>query len=453
MNISQALNIFNTAGVGIVSILSVFFGVRYPTPFFRTWSTAYVTFFLIVLIEMFAVHFQRPLPLALLQTALFPFSAWYFLQTANVVRGRVSRPLPFAALLLAGFLLSVALLLHGVSYPFAVEPVFLPLDATIVFLGVTFLRLPMALPSTRWLAWSLIGFGLWPQIFPYALFADTPLGTLGYLLCGLLNVAVGVAMVIYLVDESWRRFQAEQGRQLRLHSDFVSIVSHELRTPLTSVLGYAEFLEDGVAGELNDDQREFVSRIQLATQSLQRLVEDLLDVSALDSARLKLEREVVDITSKLEAVLVSLRPQAHKAELDLQVSLPPGPIPVPLDPGRFEQVLTNLVGNAIKYTPPGGRIQITLRSLPHELRLEVEDTGVGIPKDKLAHIFERFYQVDSTITRQHNGVGLGLAIAKAIVEAHGGQIGCTSHVGRGSTFWFSLPMPVSHEHAVLPSHP
>ncbi len=441
VNILQTLNLFNAAGVGIVTVLSLFFGFRYPTPFFRAWTAAYTSFFMVVLLETVAVHTHRPEAVSLIQVGLFPICAWYFYQTANVVRGRFTRPLPIAALLIACTLLSAGLLFAGVSYILAAEPIFLLVDAAIVFLGVTFLRLQGGNSSTRWLAWSLIGFGLWPQLFPYALFADKPLGAVGYFICGTLNIAVGIAMVVYLVDESWRRFKVEQERQLRLHNDFVSMVSHELRTPLTSVLGYAEFLEDGVAGKLNGDQLGFVSQIQHATRSLQRLVEDLLDVSVLETGRLKLDRQSVDIKHNITAVLDSLLPLAKKTGLELTASMPPGPIHAQIDPVRFDQVLNNLVVNAIKFTPSGGRISVTLSSLPHELRLEVQDTGTGIPADKLPHVFERFYQAESTMTRKRNGVGLGLAIAKAIVEAHGGQIDCTSRPGSGSTFWFSIPMP------------
>ncbi|MNK38341.1 Alkaline phosphatase synthesis sensor protein PhoR [compost metagenome] len=443
MSVMQIANLFNTAGVAIVALLSVVFSFRYPTPFFRIWTAAYTLFFLVVGLEMVQVMGERSLPLSYVQCLLFASSAWCFFQTGNVLTGRFTRNLPVAIGVIAAFALSLFLLLKGVPYMYAVEPVFLVTGITIFGLGLLFLRRPMATPKAKgvpWLGWPLILFALWPHAFPYALFSMSPLSLLGYWVCGVLNILVGVGMVIYLLDDSWSRFIYEQERQNRLKREFLSVVSHELRTPLSSVLGFSEFLEDELAGPLNDDQKTFVAHIQDGTRRLQRLVDDLLDFSALEGGSLKLERRNVDVRERIASALESMRPQAQKAGITLEEALPSRPIPMVLDPGRLEQVLINLVSNAIKFTPSGGKITVTISSLPQELRVEVRDSGIGIPAELIPRVFDRFFQVDSTNTRERNGVGLGLAISKAIVEAHGGRIGCFSQEGRGSTFWFSLPL-------------
>ncbi len=443
MSVIQIANLFNTAGVAIITLLSIIFAFRYPTPFFRMWTGAYGLFFLVVTVEMVQVMGERTLPLSLAQIGLFAASAWCFFQTGNVLQGRFARHLPVALALLGALALSVALLLRGIPYTFALEPVFFATAVMIFRLGLLFRRRPMdssQAAGVPWLAWPLMLFALWPQVFPYALFSTTQWGILGYWICGALNILVGVGMVIYLLDDSWNRFKYEQEKQVRLKRDFISVVSHELRTPLSSVLGYSEFLEDEVAGSLNSEQKVFVSRIQDGTRRLQRLVDDLLDFSALEGGSLKLEPRSVDVREKITAALESMRPQAQKAGIKLVEAVPPRPIPMVLDPGRLEQVLINLVGNAIKFTPPGGSITVTISSLPQELRVEVKDSGIGIPAALIPRVFDRFFQADSTNTRERSGVGLGLAISKAIVEAHGGRIGCFSQEGRGSTFWFSLPL-------------
>ncbi len=443
MSVIQIANLFNTAGVAIVTLLSIIFAFRYPTPFFRMWTAAYTLFFGVVGLEMVQVLGERTLPLSFMQIAFFATSACCFFRTGNLLRGSFTHSLAVAVALIAASGLSAFLLVKGVPYTYAIAPVFLATAVTIFRLGVLFLRRPTVSSTAegvRWVAWPLILFALWPQVFPYALFSTTPLGIIGYWICGILNILVGVGMVIYLLDDSWNRYTDEQKKQIRLKREFISVVSHELRTPLSSVLGYAEFLEDELSGPLNSDQKAFVSHIQDGTRRLQRLVDDLLDFSALEGGSLRLEHRSVNVKEKISTALESMRPQAQKAGITLVEAVPPGPIPMLLDPGRLEQVLINLIGNAIKFTPAGGTITVRVSSLPQELRVEVADTGIGIPAAQMHRIFERFFQVDSSNTRERNGVGLGLAISKAIVEAHGGRIGCHSQEGRGSTFWFSLPL-------------
>lgn len=226
----------------------------------------------------------------------------------------------------------------------------------------------------------------------------------------------------------------------RLKSNFVNLVSHELRTPLTSILGYAEFLEDRVGGALTPLQVEFVGQIMVGSKRLQLLLDDLLDFARLDAGTFRLNPEVVPIGPKVREVLNSLQPQAQKRKILLEMALPDAELRIPVDLDRLGQILLNLVGNAIKFSPPGGRVVVAAGLEPEGVRFEVRDDGEGIDEVHLPRLFERFYQVDASDTRRIGGTGLGLPISKALVEAHGGRIGVRSRLGQGSVFWFTLPV-------------
>lgn len=224
----------------------------------------------------------------------------------------------------------------------------------------------------------------------------------------------------------------------RLKGEFISAVSHELRTPLTSIVGYGEFLHEEFAGSLSTQQREFVRQIQENARRLRRIVDDLLDYARLEAGTFRLSLRDADLGVKVRQVVESLRPQAQEANLDIKVEVPAGPLRMRMDPDRIEQVLINLLANAIKYSPSGGHAIVRVVRSPGALRVEVQDDGMGIPARDLPHLFEKFYQANPSQSHK-GGVGLGLAISKALVDAHGGQIGVESEAGRGSRFWFELP--------------
>jgi hypothetical protein len=226
----------------------------------------------------------------------------------------------------------------------------------------------------------------------------------------------------------------------RLKNAFVSTVSHELRTPLTSIRGYAEFLEDGVAGPLSAGQAGFVAQIMAGARRLETLVDDLLDFARLESGTFRLNREPLDLGAKVSEVIASFGPQAREKQLSLVARLPEAPLTLQADPGRIGQVLINLIGNALKFTPQGGRVTVSLGAEGDQARVGVRNTGPAIPAEHQGRLFERFYQVDSSNTRRAGGTGLGLSISKALVEAHGGRIGLASAPEEGTTFWFSLPL-------------
>ena len=224
----------------------------------------------------------------------------------------------------------------------------------------------------------------------------------------------------------------------RLRREITANVSHELRTPLTSIKGFAETLLDGAMRE-EETARRFPSIINSEADRLVKLVDDLLDLSLLESKRVTLAPKPVDVGGLVTHTVDKLRPIAAHSQLTLVQSAPPG-IVVFADADRLEQVLTNLVDNALKYTPPGGRVEVQVAAVSGEVEVVVNDTGKGIRPEDLPHVFERFYRSDRSRTRGSGGTGLGLAIAKHIVEAHGGRISVSSRPNEGTTFTVTIPM-------------
>jgi PAS domain S-box-containing protein len=231
--------------------------------------------------------------------------------------------------------------------------------------------------------------------------------------------------------------QYAQLKQLdRLKGDFVNAVSHELRTPLTSIIGYAEFLEEGIGGALSSQQQAFVGEIRASAERLDHLVNDLLDYARIEAGTFRLRLAPGDLRAAVEAVVSSLEPQAKRAKLFVTAELPADPVVVRMDTQRIEQVLANLVGNALKFTERGG-ITVKVERRDAQAYCAVSDTGEGIAASDLPRLFNRFSQLEAG-TRK-GGTGLGLSIAKSIVEAHGGEIGVQSEQGAGTTFWFTIP--------------
>jgi len=230
----------------------------------------------------------------------------------------------------------------------------------------------------------------------------------------------------------------EQQRELdRLQRQFIQNVSHELRTPLAIVRGHAELLETGWFGELQPDQRESIAIILRRTQMLTRLVDDI--VSVLEHEGRELKREPVDLTQLVSTSLTDFQATAQKGGLALSAETAPNLLPVSGDSMALRRALDNLIGNACKFTPTGGRATVRLWQSQGCTHLQVADTGIGVAQEHLERIFERFYQVDGSSTRRYGGIGLGLALIKEIVEAHGGQITVTSELGKGTTFTIVLP--------------
>ncbi|MFP5503582.1 MAG: ATP-binding protein, partial [Candidatus Sericytochromatia bacterium] len=245
------------------------------------------------------------------------------------------------------------------------------------------------------------------------------------------------------ISERKQMEQALQAKNAQLEElsrhkvNYVNQVSHELRTPLTSIMGYAEFLEEALVESSQGGPLEFVHQVQSGTRRLQRLVDDLLDFALIEVGTFKVRCEEGELLGRVREVVESFRPQLERAGVRLATELPAGDVKLPMDEQRVGQVLTNLLANAIKFTPRGGRITVRVRADEEAARVEVEDTGPGIAPEDQGKLFRHYSQLQDGMRR--GGAGLGLAISRGIVEAHGGRIEVSSEAGRGSRFWFTLP--------------
>jgi signal transduction histidine kinase/DNA-binding response OmpR family regulator len=232
------------------------------------------------------------------------------------------------------------------------------------------------------------------------------------------------------------RAKEEAERGSRFKDQFLSTMSHELRTPLNAVLGFSDLLADESYGPLNDRQRRYVSHIHTGGKHLLSLISDILDLSKIEAGRMELAVETLPVETILGEVLSAMRPLADKKSQVLSKNASRD-LMIRADSTRFKQVLMNLLGNAIKFTPEGGRIEVCARLAEDKIRVEVRDDGPGIPPQEQKRIFEAFYRLRDS-GKKTEGTGLGLAITHRLVELHGGELSLESEVGRGSCFYFSL---------------
>ncbi len=231
----------------------------------------------------------------------------------------------------------------------------------------------------------------------------------------------------------------------RMKSAFVSTVSHELRTPLTSIKGFVSTLLSDEEGYFDlETRREFLQIIDQETDRLKRLIDDLLNLSRIESGRaLEIRWKQIDLHEVVNRIVEAQKTYTdkHTFVVDLPEDLPP----VMADEDKVEQILTNLLSNAVKYSPNGGEIRVAARDTGQFVEISVSDQGIGIPPDKIDKIFERFYRMDDRDTREAGGTGIGLYLTRHLVMAHGGKIWVESEVGKGSTFYFTLPKEIPEE--------
>jgi signal transduction histidine kinase len=226
----------------------------------------------------------------------------------------------------------------------------------------------------------------------------------------------------------------------RLKAEFVSVASHEIKTPLSVIRGYVSLLADGIYGEVNETQRKTLGAVNDQTDRLTRLVHRLLDISRFEAGGGRLELRRINLRDFLQELASGFQVLAYQNGIDFPVVVADDlPVNVVGDADRLNEVLGNLLSNAFKFTRRGGTIRLEAHRDGAGIRVTVADTGVGIPADKLPHIFEKFYQVDNDAQPRSVGSGLGLAIAREIVEAHGGTISAASEEGTGTTFTVVIP--------------
>ena len=225
-------------------------------------------------------------------------------------------------------------------------------------------------------------------------------------------------------------------------SQFVSVVSHELRLPMTSIKGYADLILQGAVGEINDEQRNFLSVIRNNVNRMRVLVQDLSDISRIETGRLNLTLEAISLQDVVDQVLTNLRPELDEKKLHFITDIPDDLPRLLADSNRLIQVLANLLSNARKYTPAGGSISLSAfaRGEADFTQIEVLDTGFGISEEDQASLFNQFFRSEDLVVREQSGWGLGLHVTRQLVELMGGEIGLESELGKGSRFWFTLPI-------------
>ncbi len=228
----------------------------------------------------------------------------------------------------------------------------------------------------------------------------------------------------------------------RLKNEFVSMVSHELRSPLTSIKGYVDLLQTGAFGSITAEQDEFLGIIKSNTDRLVNLINDLLDISRIEAGRIELHNEAVDLALILHQVVNTFRPQTDAKNQHVTLTIAADIPPVWADRDRLIQIVTNLVSNAHKYTPPGGNISIGAHLGDEGVQVSVKDDGIGISPADQAQLFTKFFRSKDLKANQVPGTGLGLAITRSLVEMHGGKLWVTSEVGQGATFHFTLPIQI-----------
>ena len=258
---------------------------------------------------------------------------------------------------------------------------------------------------------------------------------------------------IEAVQESYRELQGKS-RQIeeafgklreldRLKSNFIGTMSHELRTPLTSVIGYSEMMLEGLGGPLTKEQREYLEIIMEKGENLLQLITSILDITKIEAGRVRLVLSEIDVAQFVADAAATLLPAARKKGIAIAAEVGGGLPKMVCDREKLRQALLNLLSNALKFTPQGGAITVGAQALAGDrIAMWVRDSGLGIPEEHLGRIFDVFYQVDGSNTREYGGAGLGLAIVKSFAEAHGGEVQVRSTPDQGSTFTLVLPREV-----------
>lgn len=256
----------------------------------------------------------------------------------------------------------------------------------------------------------------------------------------ILGVAGFLIIISYFIIQSLNRLLEVS----RMKSEFVSVVSHQLRTPLSGLKWSLNLLMSGRAGDFQEEQLEQLKMIKENNQRMIDLVSDLLDVSRIEQGHLGLRPETVNLLDLAQALVLGYTSLAKASNVILGLEaggeLPSASWRIKIDPKRIKLVMDNLVNNAIRYIQGGGWVKIRLKNKGNSIRCEVEDNGVGVPKNDQKYIFQKFFRSQNIMKYQTEGTGLGLFIAKAIIEASGGKIGFWSQEGKGATFWFELPI-------------
>jgi signal transduction histidine kinase len=416
-----------------------------PSAFIRWWIGGLVCFVAAEIFPLFASIDVNHTPLALIVASFLLLAAGFIFQSGRTLQKKRRKPY-LTLVLCSAFLFSAWLYCSG--YPFR-SILILPLllgSSALVYMGFVFLWKTKRVDRTTsmlWIGFPTIALGLLLAFYP---FSPKESYWLIYSIGAVLNFLVGTGMIVFILEENKSEISHLKQEQIktlkeadRIKDEFLSIVSHELRTPLNAIQGFASILEREIQGPISPPQRESLSRILAASYKMTELVNNILDASRMRAGNFAVQPTRTDYSSLVGEVLELLEPLGQQKQIEfVEETAVSGEIF--LDDLRIAQVLTNLLSNAIKFSPRGGKIFVKASVGKGFLLTEVRDGGIGISSEDLPKLFTPFKQLDMSLTRTYVGSGLGLSIAKKIVEAHDGQIGAESELGRGSVFWFRLPL-------------
>ena len=284
---------------------------------------------------------------------------------------------------------------------------------------------------------------LWPEeVFNHAAAINAPWTWAGIHAFFVLWSSVG-SIIAWRFNEKTldkiKKQAAELEEANKLQADFTAMIAHDLRSPLTTVLSTADLMADGLFGEVNDDQKKWLIKTQVTCRTMMDVVSDFLDISKVEAGKLDLIKQKIDLYKLIQGSLESHLPVAKVKNVSLTSSVASDLPEIDADARRLEQVLSNLISNAIKFTHSGGEVEVGARRLNGDVKFWVKDNGEGIPPDEIGQLFEKYRQVTSGKISENKGTGLGLVICKMITEAHGGKISVQSDLGKGAMFAVEIP--------------
>lgn len=439
MTVVGLASLVNTLAIVVVLGISAKVAAHYEAPFFRLWTRGYVGLVVMLALESINTMFVRRLGFDLAELTVYATSSISFLEAGTALSEKTPNPF-WRNLALAFFvLLGVGLRLAGVPFGMAILPGVLTVSVGYIRLGLVFLqKAQFRGSSTLWIAGPLLILGAWPLTYP--LVEGSPYGWLGYLFASLLHLSVGFGMIVYVLERHTATLQKQHQELEQLQDDFLATISHELRTPVTAIKAGAGALQAGLLGPLSSEQADYVDIISRNSNRLHGLINELLNFAEAQAQAMTFSEDETDVVKVVADAVRSIAPFAAEREVKLLFESGP-PLLTYTDQARFAQVVLNLLSNAVKFSPNGGEIRLTLSRRGDNICLEVRDNGPGISEEDQTRLFSKFFRTGRANTRQSGGTGLGLALAKKIVEdGLKGAIWVESKLEEGSTFFVTIPV-------------
>ncbi|MDB5100080.1 MAG: Chemotaxis protein methyltransferase CheR [Cyanobacteria bacterium RYN_339] len=445
MTLLDLAKLYNFSGGMTVLIVSLWLASRYQSAFFRPWLYAYVAGVGVLACELAPPALTSNMTFLVVQVALITTMSWMLVQTGVMMEGGRLRLRGYLAWLVGATLPAIPWLAMGKPFLVYFAPHVLAFSAIHVWLGwrlIRFDRRHANADNRFWLGWPMIVTGLW--IFTYPVLTPTPYAWVGYLVSGLLNMLVGMGMALFVVEQTARDLRTSKDElvaDVDRSNTFIHTMSHELRTPLNAIKTAAFLVARTDDSTLSAKQLELLDIVDGQAELLNRLVRDLVDYSRVESGLMTCELEAEDLAQLARQATQALEKDYAGKGIALMLEGAEAPIPIEADGARLHQVISNLLVNAKKFTPAGGQVTVRVGRRGGRAFVEVHDTGIGIAPAHHAQVFEKYFQVDGSTKRKVGGLGLGLAITKAIVEqGHGGTLRVESELGAGARFCVDLPL-------------